>query len=255
MKVILGKGKMVEKAAGKALFFTMLFLLLLCAHAFRIAEADWISAPDRGHVGWYGYEVKKKKKKKKKEKKKLEKKVEVVVEKGKKEEIKWPTPEELANMKSAEEIRKWLDKAADIAVAQPTVKNVERYVAYLHVVETKASQFASVEKWVMLTHPEYISEPLASSLPQAVAGEVEAREKFVKDVLSGVFPGRYAVLVFLLKDDLMSGEEVRIMHRVKEDFPNLEVRYFYWPDDREVFRKLGVRKVPSVWILERGGRV
>ncbi len=234
----------------------LVFFILLLLPVWNICTcfSSWIDDPNRGKVGWYGYEpLKKPEKKKKKQIPAVPKRISKVPEeeKTREEKIKWPTPEELYHM-NASQIRKWLDKATDVAIGNPTEENVERWAVYKYIAERKAVEFTSMWKWVLRKHPElYITRAHFFLIPQAMGAFEKQKSKLIRDTINSISPDDFALLLFLKHDDEVSNALKYVIGIVKRRHPNLQVVYYYWPEDRRYFEKAGVSYVPQLWLLSR----
>jgi len=213
---------------------------------------DWLTDPNRGHVGWYGYEpLKEEKKEKKKENKTVIKTVikPTKEQKKKKKKIKWPTPEKLWTM-NATETRKWLNRAADEAIGNPTEKNVERWLYYFQVAQKKALRFAAMWRWVIRKHPEFYASTANLSSMFSVSRAMYRMQKQVVENALKEGAEKYTVVAFIKHDDL--GNVVRdVMNKIRRGTPELHVKYYYWPENAKEFLKYHVTYTPQIFVYNK----
>ena len=213
---------------------TVLLLLFTCT-----ARADWLTSPERGKRGWYGYEVRKEEKKKKvKEKKKEEKK----------KAFQWPSPDELYHMKVAE-IRKWIGKAADEAISRPTEENIKRWILYMKVADRKATEFAGMWAWVMQKNPDLYRE--AALYPAVRPGSRAFWKKVWRDVKEKLRKEAhdYALLFFFHPDDPFSEAQSEILKLFREENPDWTVKNIKVTP--ELAERFGINYTPQIWLLPR----
>ena len=217
----------------------MFISLLLLALSFS-ASADWITSPSRGHKGWYGYEVVKKKKKEKKKKKK--------VTERKKALISWPTPSELYRMKVSE-IRKWIEKASDAAISNPTEKNIKRWIEYMKVADRKATEFAGMWAWVMQNNPDLYRE---SALYPSVNPGVRAYWRLVWENIENTLREKaesYALIFFYRTDDPFSKAQGNILDLFTEENPGWIVKRV--EVSPEIAKRFNITYTPQIWLLSK----
>ena len=221
----------------KTALITLLLLLTTCT-----VLADWITSPRRGHRGWYGYEVKKQEEKKVQQKKKQKKKQPLPAS--------WPTTDELYHMKVSE-IRKWINRAADEAISNPTEQNVKRWIEYMRVADRKATEFSGMWAWVMQNNPDLYRE--AALYPSVNPGS-RAYWKLVWQNVKAVLAEhstKYALL-FFHSDDPFSEAQKQILEEFRRENPAWKVKNIYvTPLIAEKFR---IDYTPQIWLLPRNGK-
>lgn len=242
----------------KNLYIFFFFCIFLIMHFFlldslpdRTVYAEWkIDDPHRGHVGWYGYEVKEKEKKKEKKKEhKKEKSLSIVVEKKE----KWPSAEELYHMKPSQ-IKKWVNKASEEAIGNPTEENVKRWIEYMNVVERKASEFAGMWAWVIQTNPDLYKE--AALYPSVEPGN-RALWKRIWRSIGEVLKTRsndYALLFFYRNNDPYSESMDFILKSFKENHPEWQIKKIDVNQYPYLAEKFNITYVPQIWLLPRKTR-
>ncbi|CAG0942709.1 hypothetical protein BROC_01968 [Candidatus Brocadiaceae bacterium] len=170
--------------------------MLICATYFLTASNPAVSGEDSpavlGHSwysgaiqkGWYWYEV----------------------EKEKKEE---PTAEEDSPLHfdfsvdpwgmSVEEFKELLEKTKNVAVANPTIENMLKYIELQDIARRKALAFANVYQLVMQKHPEFTT---ASTNPTAVPGINTLNALKSEEVVSEIYAAKKDfALVYFHKPD------------------------------------------------------
>jgi len=213
--------------------------------------ADWYNSPQQGRVGWYGYQpignfTKHKKKQS------IKKKQAPLKNKTKKSKIiKWPSPEQLYHM-GVKQVRYWTDKAFEQAMKTLRVKDVERWYSYYQIMVKKASDFTALWEWVYQTHPSYHLPGIYSGtlVPGGIKAYLDYKHRWITTMISLATPDKYALLVFLSHDEY-SGVERHVIQMLKNKYPFLKVRYFYFPEDRKYFLRFHVEYTPQVWLLSR----
>jgi len=222
---------------------TTLFLLTLPASGIR--ASSWIDSPERGHVGWYGY----KKEKESEEKEAEEKKI---VEEAQKSAGRpyWPTPGELYRMKPSE-IKKFIDEASEVAIAEPTEENVRRWIEYLHVAEVKASEFAGAWAWVMQQSPDVYRS--AALYPVVSAGNSAMWKKVWSDIgkILDTKHEEYALLLFTGLGGPYDEAMLRIMTAFSKRHPEWRVEKVDLKENPQIGPNLGINYTPQVWLLSR----
>jgi len=217
-----------------------LSLVLLIAVLSSICFPDWISSPERGHRGWYGYEAKKKKPEQKKKKKQTK-------ESKPAPQITWPTPDELAHMK-VEQIRKWINRASDEAISNPTEANIKRWIEYMKVADRKATEFAGMWAWVMQNNPDLYKE---SALYPSVAPGSRAYWKLVWKNIEDTLKEKakdYALL-FFHSDDPFSKAQKDILDLFAQQHPDWNIKNVEVTPS--IAQKFGIKYTPQIWLLPR----
>lgn len=140
------------------------FSILICAASVLTVSHPAVSGEEpaavSGHSGyggaiqkgWYWYEVEK------------ERKDETAAEED--SPPPFDTPTDPWGM-SVEEFKELLEETKNVAVADPTVENMLKYIELQDVARRKALAFANVYQLVMQKHPEFTT---ASTNPTAVPG-------------------------------------------------------------------------------------
>ena len=232
--------------------FLFSLVLALCVLSLQVVgtNAGWIDSPERGKVGWYGYEVEKTEKEPEKAEKKAEK-----ISKGEKIEskrpVRWPTAEELYHMKPSQ-AREYIKKASEEAIANPTEENVSRWVQYVHVAQVKASEFAGAWSWVMQQNPDlYRTAALYPSVPlggkafwRTVWQDIQKLLKKKKD--------EYAILFFYGLEDAFDEAMKKILKSFHEVHPEWIVKEINIRKHPSIAETLKISYTPQLWLLRRG---
>jgi len=213
-----------------------------------LRAASWVDAPDRGRVGWYGYQKEKEPEGEKSEKEKVVETAERTEEEGRRS--RWPTPDELYRMKPSE-IKKFIDEASEVAIADPTEENVRRWIEYLHVAEVKASEFAGAWAWVMQQSPDIYRS--AALYPVVPAGNSAMWKKVWSDVENTLRTkhGDYAILLFVGLGGPYDEAMIRIMKTFSSRHPEWRVERVDLRENPQIGSKLGINYTPQVWLLSR----
>ncbi len=241
----------MKRGIPRRILTTVLAIILVSGVFVERSGAGWIDSPLKGKKGWYGYEVEKENKEKPE---KAEKKPEKVVEAGEpaeKKPVKWPTAEELYRLKPSE-IRKYIERASEEAIANPTEENVARWIRYVHVAQVKASEFAGAWAWVMQQNPDLYRT--AAFYPSVAAGK-QAFWRTVWREIKRVLDeekDEYAILFFHGLEGYFDEAMERIIGAFLENHPGWRVERI---DIRRVpvlAERLNITYTPQLWLLKRG---
>lgn len=218
----------------------IVFLINLCASA----TAGWYDDPRQGRVGWYGYQKYENKKEQEKEAKKEESRQERI------ETTKWPTYEEALKMKPSE-LKKWLQRAAEEAVANPTEKNVLRWATYMKATREKSLAFAGAVAWVLQNHPELtynqyfpIVFPAKRALLVEKTKEIEGRLRQESE--------DFALILFVSKDAPYTKGAMSICKYFAQKY-GWRVEIVDADENPLLARAMGVTYIPQAWVISRKG--
>ena len=201
-------------------------------------HAEWINSSKKGHVGWYGYEVKKQSRKKKKTAGKVQKKPAV---------LSWPSPDKLYHMKVSE-IRKWIDKAADQAISHPTEQNIKRWIEYMKVADRKATEFSGMWAWVMQNNPNlYREAALYPSVNPGSRAYWKAVWQSVKNALAE--KGSQYALLFFHSSDPFSKAQKQILDEFTKENPGWSIKEIALTPP--VAQKFNIQYAPQIWLLPK----
>ena len=204
----------------------------------NVSSRDWYDNPGQGHIGWYGYQ---------KYAEKEKKKTKNSQERQKKKEKKWPTYQEAMRMKPSQ-LKKILHQATDIAVGNPTEKNVTRWAQYIDVMRVKALRFTNVVDWLRQKNPDLAGDNLPVVTPGRYA-MLTAQSRQENALLRRSASGN-AMILFVSQRSPLSAPAENICRMFARDTGwRLEVVSV----DRNptLARAMGVKKIPQAWVISR----
>ncbi|AEH45792.1 hypothetical protein Thein_1937 [Thermodesulfatator indicus DSM 15286] len=219
-----------------ALLIIILFLLFQTP-----VWAGWYSAepPATGHRGWYAYE---------KYKKTQETKQNSGERPVRQPKIHWPTYEEVLKMKPSD-LKKWLQKATEEAVADPSEKNVTRWAIYMKAAREKSVRFAGSLSFVLLKHPELSYAPDFPITYQASRALSRARYLKINSFLQKI-RDRFALILLVSSRSPLSEPAQKICRKFADEtgWKLVVVDADSRPD---IAKRLGAKYVPQAFIISR----
>lgn len=221
-------------------------------------ESDPWSNPERG-FNWYPPDPPPAPKPKKEEPKKEEPKKEAPKTAEKKE-----PPKRLEDLKTVEEIRKEVVRLRDIAIMEPSEKNIYTYLQANQYVMDKSSYFTDVWRRVVWQNPEidYNARSPTANFAQVAMKE---RKNLESDALMDQLARTHGVVFFFRSDCDYCHLQAPVLQSLKQNF-KIEVlpitldgrpmREF--PDARPdngiasvVSRGRGIETVPALYLVSR----
>ncbi len=230
---------------------TVLVVILISGAFVEKSGAGWVDSPLKGKRGWYGYEIEKENEEKPEKAEKKPQKVAEAEGSAEKKPFRWPTAEELYRLKPSE-IRKYIEKASEEAIANPTEENVARWIRYVQVAQVKASEFAGAWAWVMQQNPDLYRT--AALYPSVAAGK-QAFWRTVWKEIRGVLDeekDRYAILFFHGLEDYFDEAMGRIIRAFLENHPGWRVERIDVRKVPVIAERLNITYTPQIWLLKRG---
>lgn len=217
------------------------FSILICVAYVLTASPPAISGDDSSAVsghsgyggviqkGWYWYEVEKDKK----EKATAELDAPTLLDTS---ADPWEMP--------VEEFKELLEKTKNIAVANPTIENMFKYIDLQDVARRKALAFANVYQLVMQKHPEFTT---ASTNPTAVPGIDALHALKSEEVESEIYAAKNDfALVYFHKPDCQFCRAQNGILRYFTDKYGWSIKTVNLYDDLESAYRFNVMTVPYV---------
>ena len=197
---------------------------------------DFYEDPHSGQEGWYGYQEYDANETEKSD--------------NETRPIVWPTVSEAMKMRPSE-LKKVLERAADVAIGNPTEANVLRWVRYIEIASRKSLEFANVVAWVRQRHPELnamVQDPFTHSA-RSMAAKIRWFDE--KNLLDGS-RNDFAILLFVSRHVPLSV----VAEKIVKQFARAH-RWKYQVIDAdsvpELASAVGVTAIPQAWVISREG--
>ena len=216
-----------------------LVLILVCVLLLPALSlgADFYEDPHKGQEGWYGYQE-------------YEENETAMGNNETTPALEWPSASEAMRMKPSE-LKKVLEKAADVAIGNPTEKNVLRWVRYIEIASRKSLEFANVVAWVREQHPELdamVQDPFTHSA-QGTAAKIRW---FHKKNLLDSSRDKFAILLFVSRDIPLSSVAEKIVRQFARAH-HWEYKVVDVNDVPQLAYAVGVNAIPQAWVISREG--
>ena len=224
---------------------TIILIIAWLCLGIAAAHAGWYESRDRGHVGWYGYQKYKKAEKAHGVEKKKE-------EKKRQEMAKWPAYKDALKMRPSE-LGRLIRRAREVAIGNPTVRNVIRWSLYRNAAIVKAERFAGVVAWVNMTHPGLAQGKSSSAVVPGIYSLFRAEEKEVIARLRKE-KDRFAMILFVSGRAPLSSQAAQECRYFARE-TGWKLRIVNADRNPALASAVGVTYIPQAWVISRDKKI